>query len=156
MTYHVHAFSDILGLDDLTAAIEAHIADLDNPHDTSLDKLIDVDITGAEHRNSLTYNSGTLLWGPDKRSETFFQLNAPLADESTAGDLWSYLTRHDIRRSMNEVQAQKGTFKGYGLVRNAKGEPQFDDYENINEAFHSILTEEDWIYINEKRKEPCQ
>ena len=53
---------------------------------------------------------------------------------------------------MSKVTAQKGTFKGYGLVRNAKGQPQFDDYENIPKAFHDILTEEDWMYINLKRK----
>jgi hypothetical protein len=53
----------------------------------------------------------------------------------------------------NNVVAQKPKLKGYGLVRNAAGDPQFDDYENIAEVFHSVLTEEDWIYINLKRKE---
>jgi hypothetical protein len=53
---------------------------------------------------------------------------------------------------MSKVKAQKGTFKGYGLVRNAKGEPQFDDYTIIPKAFHSILTDKDWFYINSKRK----
>jgi hypothetical protein len=53
---------------------------------------------------------------------------------------------------MSKVKAQDGSFKGYGLVRNAKGEPQFDDYTIIPKQFHSILTDEDWIYINLKRK----
>lgn len=57
---------------------------------------------------------------------------------------------------MIRVKAQKGKLKGYGLVRNAKGEPKFDNYEDIPKVFHSLLTEEDWIYINEKRKESCQ
>ncbi len=54
----------------------------------------------------------------------------------------------------SNVTAEAGTFKGYALVRNAAGEPQFDDYNKIPEAFNAVLTTEDWIYINEKRKEP--
>jgi hypothetical protein len=53
----------------------------------------------------------------------------------------------------SSVKGQKAKLKGYGLVRNSSGQPQFDNYENIPEVFHSVLTEEDWIYINNKRKE---
>lgn len=49
------------------------------------------------------------------------------------------------------VNAQDAKLRGVGLVRNAQGEPQFTDYNDIPEVFHSILTEEDWIYINEQR-----
>ena len=45
--------------------------------------------------------------------------------------------------------------KLFGLVRNKDGQPQFDDFENIPEVFHASLTAEDWVYINEKRKEQC-
>jgi hypothetical protein len=56
----------------------------------------------------------------------------------------------------NEVNAQKPKLTGYGLVRNAAGEPQFDDYADIPEHFHPYLTTQDWIYINSQRKVPCQ
>ena len=48
---------------------------------------------------------------------------------------------------MIEVNAQEGKAKLVGLVRNKQGEPQFDDYNNIPEVFHSALTEDDWVYI---------
>ena len=51
----------------------------------------------------------------------------------------------------NNVNAQRGTFKGYGLVRNAQGQPQFSDWENIPEVYHPLLTEEDWEYIRQMR-----
>jgi hypothetical protein len=54
---------------------------------------------------------------------------------------------------MSKVNAEKGKFKGYALVRNSAGQPQFNDYEDIPEVFHAALTEEDWIYINSKRKD---
>jgi hypothetical protein len=62
----------------------------------------------------------------------------------------------------NHVVAQMGKMTGFGLVRNAKGEPQFSDYVAGPEIFRDqvtagdkkpILTEEDWTYINLKRKE---
>jgi hypothetical protein len=53
----------------------------------------------------------------------------------------------------SNVVAQKAKLKGYGLVRNAKGEPQFNDFNDIPEVFHPYLDEEDWIYINEQRTE---
>ena len=49
----------------------------------------------------------------------------------------------------NDVKAQDGEIKVFGLVRNAKGQPQFDDYFNIPKEFHHVLTEEDWQYIKE-------
>jgi len=40
-----------------------------------------------------------------------------------------------------------------GLVRDKDGNVRFDDYANIPDIYHSILTEEDWIYIETKREE---
>jgi hypothetical protein len=57
---------------------------------------------------------------------------------------------------MADVNAQKGSMKAVGLVRNKYGQPQFDDFNDVAEAFHAHLTEEDWIYINSKRTDPCQ
>ena len=57
---------------------------------------------------------------------------------------------------MNDVKAQQTGFKAYGIVRNAAGEPQFDDYDNIPEVFHSALTEADWEFIDYKRKTKWQ
>jgi hypothetical protein len=58
---------------------------------------------------------------------------------------------------MSEAKAIKGISKAYGLVRNAKGEPQFSNYEVIPEVFHEILSEEDWEFIGKKIKEQqCQ
>ncbi len=51
------------------------------------------------------------------------------------------------------VHADKATMKGAGLVRNAQGQPQFDDFNNIPEIFHSVLSEEDWEYIRQQRGE---
>jgi hypothetical protein len=55
-----------------------------------------------------------------------------------------------------DVNAQKSTFKGYGLVRNSEGQPQFDDYSDIPEVFYPLLTQEDWEYIETKREEQWQ
>lgn len=52
---------------------------------------------------------------------------------------------------MTDVYAQEGKMQGYGLVRNAKGQPQFDDYNDIPKVFHELLTEEDWQYIKEQQ-----
>ena len=57
---------------------------------------------------------------------------------------------------MNDVKAQQTRFKAYGIVRNAAGEPQFDDYDNIPEVFHSALNEADWEFIDYKRKTKWQ
>jgi len=51
-----------------------------------------------------------------------------------------------------KFNAQKGSVKITGLVRNAAGEPQFNDYNNIPEVFHKSLTEDDWVYIEKQRK----
>ncbi len=50
-----------------------------------------------------------------------------------------------------EVQAEQAKTKVVAMVRNQQGQPLFDDYDSIPEVFHSALTEEDWIFINEKR-----
>jgi hypothetical protein len=53
---------------------------------------------------------------------------------------------------MTDVKAQKATFKGYALVRNKDGQPQFNDWHDIPEIFHSSLTVSDWEYIYKRRK----
>ena len=53
---------------------------------------------------------------------------------------------------MNEVNAESGTIKACFLVRDADGNPQFDDWENIPEAFHPVLTDKDWLYIKDRRE----
>ena len=52
----------------------------------------------------------------------------------------------------NNAIAQNGTFKGVGLVRNQHGQPQFNDWDNIPEQFHKHLSDKDWEYIKQKRK----
>jgi len=52
----------------------------------------------------------------------------------------------------NNAVAQKTKFKAYGLVRNSQGQPQFNDWEVIPEAFHELLSVEDWEYIEQQRK----
>ena len=51
-----------------------------------------------------------------------------------------------------EVEAQRAAYKLVALVRNKDGQPQFNDFNNIPEAYHDVLTEDDWIYISEKRR----
>tara|TARA_R110000851_G_scaffold9579_3_gene35581 strand:- start:32398 stop:32574 length:177 start_codon:yes stop_codon:yes gene_type:complete len=51
------------------------------------------------------------------------------------------------------VNAQPARMQGVGLVRNAKGEPQFDNYNNIPEVFFPMLTSEDWVYIQLRQEE---
>lgn len=48
--------------------------------------------------------------------------------------------------------AQKGKFKGYGLVRNRQGQPQFNDWDNIPRVFHTLLSDEDWDYIKQQQR----
>jgi|TARA_R110000782_G_scaffold255480_1_gene344309 hypothetical protein len=50
------------------------------------------------------------------------------------------------------ITAAEAGFKGYGLVRNARGEPQFNDFNNIPEPFQASLTEEDWVYIETQQQ----
>jgi hypothetical protein len=50
-----------------------------------------------------------------------------------------------------EIAAQQPEYKIVALVRNKDGQPQFNDFSDIPEEYHSALTEEDWIYINEMR-----
>ena len=57
---------------------------------------------------------------------------------------------------MNDVQSEPAEMKMVALVRNADGQPQFDDWENINPIFYPILTEEDWVYIHNQRTATCQ
>ena len=52
----------------------------------------------------------------------------------------------------SNVKAQKGTYKGVALVRNGKGQPQFNDWNDIPEQFHKHLSVEDWEYIEQQRK----
>ena len=52
----------------------------------------------------------------------------------------------------SNVTAQKGKFKGVALVRNRKGKPQFNDWNDIPEQFHKHLSVEDWEYIEQQRK----
>jgi hypothetical protein len=52
----------------------------------------------------------------------------------------------------SNVKAQSGTFKGVALIRNGKGQPQFNDWDNIPEKFHKHLSVEDWEYIFKKRE----
>ena len=51
----------------------------------------------------------------------------------------------------NNVKAEKGKLRGTGLVRNAAGKPQFDDFNVIAEIFHDHLSVEDWEYIEQQR-----
>ncbi len=55
-----------------------------------------------------------------------------------------------------EVKAQKAKLRGYGLVRNSEGKPQFDNWDNIPEIFHAALSEADWEYIKLMRNKICQ
>lgn len=48
--------------------------------------------------------------------------------------------------------AQKPKLKAIGLVRNAQGQPQFNNWDDIPEIFHPYLSEEDWQYIKQQRK----
>jgi len=51
-----------------------------------------------------------------------------------------------------DVEAQSSIMHGIGLVRNADGKPQFNDFNNIPEAFFQLLTEKDWVYIREQQE----
>jgi hypothetical protein len=39
------------------------------------------------------------------------------------------------------------------IVRDKNGNPLFTDYNEIKDAFHPFLSEKDWEYINQKRKD---
>jgi len=44
---------------------------------------------------------------------------------------------------MNELKTKQGKFKGYGLVRDEKGRPVFDDINNIPAPIWGMLTEKE-------------
>jgi hypothetical protein len=48
--------------------------------------------------------------------------------------------------------AGKAKLKIAALVRNNKGQPQFNDWNSIPEQFHKHLSVEDWEYIEQQRK----
>ena len=54
---------------------------------------------------------------------------------------------------MINMKASPGKHHVVALVRNKDGQPQFNDFTDIPEVFHGSLTEEDWIYINERREQ---
>ena len=43
------------------------------------------------------------------------------------------------------------SYSGYAIVRDANGNPKFDDWNNIHEAYWELLTEQDKEYILTKR-----
>ena len=43
------------------------------------------------------------------------------------------------------------SYGNYSLVRDKKGNPKFDDWNNIHEGYWALLTEEDKQYILTKR-----
>lgn len=47
----------------------------------------------------------------------------------------------------------KGKLRGFGLVRNKQGKPQFNDYSEIPEIFYPLLSVEDWEYIEKQKEE---
>ena len=49
------------------------------------------------------------------------------------------------------IGAGPGKVKGRGVVRGSRGEPLFDDYNNIPKVFHDDLTESDWAYIRSRQ-----
>ena len=53
---------------------------------------------------------------------------------------------------MTDVKAQKSKMRGIALVRNALGQPQFDNYDYIPETFHPHLNYDDWAYIRQRRE----
>ena len=53
---------------------------------------------------------------------------------------------------MSKVKAQQGRIKAVALVRNAQGQPQFNDWQDIPSVFHPFLTEDDWVYIQSKQE----
>jgi hypothetical protein len=59
MTYHVHPFGDILGLEDKIEEYDDHLADLNNPHQVAHDQLLDV--FPNQHHDQVH-----LLYGPDQ------------------------------------------------------------------------------------------
>lgn len=44
-----------------------------------------------------------------------------------------------------------GKTSGVMLVRDPNGNVKFDDWDNIHEDFHHMLSEEDWKYIESNR-----
>ena len=64
-----------------------------------------------------------------------------------------YLSIGDTLMDVVSQEAKVERLKIVALVRNKHGQPQFNDYNDIPEVYHSALTEEDWVYINEMRKD---
>lgn len=52
-----------------------------------------------------------------------------------------------------DIKSGKGKVKLAGLVRDRDGNPLFNDYNDIPEMFLTALSNKDWDFIEQKRKE---